>query len=71
LFGKIQSLDSSVFFSTNFSSSKEYDVVIAGGGVMGCSVAYHLASASNLSVAVVEKDPAVGETNCTWINISQ
>ncbi|KAG7382323.1 FAD-dependent oxidoreductase domain-containing protein 1 [Phytophthora pseudosyringae] len=35
-----------------------YDVVVAGGGVMGFSTAYHLAiAAPNLKIAVVEKDP--------------
>lgn len=35
-----------------------YDVVIAGGGIMGCSTAYNLiAQDKNLSIAVVEKDP--------------
>lgn len=36
-----------------------FDVVIVGGGVMGCSVAYHLAAAdTSLRIAVVEKDPS-------------
>uniref|UniRef100_K3WQD6 FAD-dependent oxidoreductase domain-containing protein 1 n=1 Tax=Globisporangium ultimum (strain ATCC 200006 / CBS 805.95 / DAOM BR144) TaxID=431595 RepID=K3WQD6_GLOUD len=38
------------------SAPSHYDVVIAGGGVMGCSAAYHLASTSNFKIAVVEKD---------------
>jgi len=39
--------------------NKCYDVVIVGGGIMGCCSAYHLMSAeTNLRVAVVEKDPA-------------
>jgi FAD-dependent oxidoreductase domain-containing protein 1 len=37
---------------------RAYDVIIVGGGVMGCSVAYHLVSAEpGLGVAVVERDP--------------
>jgi len=41
------------------SENKIFDVVIAGGGVMGASVAYHLMAAdSALKVAVVERDPA-------------
>lgn len=36
-----------------------FDVVIAGGGVMGASLAYHLMAAdSTLKLAVVERDPA-------------
>lgn len=35
-----------------------YDVVIVGGGVMGCSAAYHLmADGRTVSVAVIERDP--------------
>jgi len=35
-----------------------YDVVIVGGGIMGCSTAYYLMNAdNNLKVAVVEMDP--------------
>lgn len=40
-------------------SAERYDVVIVGGGVMGCSTAWHLlAAAPGMSVAVVEPDPA-------------
>ena len=40
------------------TARSEFDVVIAGGGVIGSSVAYHLAmSAPELKVAVVERDP--------------
>jgi glycine/D-amino acid oxidase-like deaminating enzyme len=44
---------------------RSYDVVIAGGGVMGSSVAYHLSKLAQgsmgvggkkLSIAVIEKD---------------
>ena len=39
-------------------SHGELDVIIVGGGVMGCSVAYHLLAADpTLSVAVIESDP--------------
>ncbi|GLD95143.1 hypothetical protein PINS_up003768 [Pythium insidiosum] len=37
---------------------EKYDVIIAGGGVMGCSTAFHLATMSDLSIAVVERDPS-------------
>jgi glycine/D-amino acid oxidase-like deaminating enzyme len=38
--------------------ARNFDVVIVGGGVMGCSVAYHLKSmVPALSVLVIERDP--------------
>src|SRR5262245_29316870 len=38
---------------------QRFDVVVVGGGVMGCSTAYHLLRASpGLRVAVVERDPS-------------
>ncbi len=38
--------------------NNSYDVVIAGGGLMGSSVAYHLMAAEpHLKLAVVERDP--------------
>ena len=38
-----------------------YDVVIIGGGVMGCSVAYWLAQRiyRGMKIAVIERDPTV------------
>jgi glycine/D-amino acid oxidase-like deaminating enzyme len=36
---------------------RQYDVVIIGGGVIGSSIAYHLAAAGERSVLVVERDP--------------
>ncbi|TDH70627.1 uncharacterized protein CCR75_005096 [Bremia lactucae] len=43
-----------------------YDVVVAGGGVMGFSTAYHLAAAApNLNIAVVEKDPCYKYASAT------
>jgi len=42
------------------TSSRDYDVIIAGGGLMGCSTAYHLMSHDpSLRVCIVEKDPTV------------
>jgi len=36
-----------------------YDVLIVGGGVMGCSIAYHLMKAEpKLNVLVIERDPS-------------
>ena len=39
----------------------EYDVAIVGGGCVGCSVAYHLAGASDLDVCIVEKEHHLAE----------
>ncbi|KAI9908441.1 hypothetical protein PsorP6_003613 [Peronosclerospora sorghi] len=50
-----------VRFASSFSvyNAPYYDVVVAGGGVMGFSTAYHLAiAAPKLRIAVVEKDPS-------------
>ena len=39
----------------------QYDVVIAGGGIMGCSSAYFLAQRiPGSSICVIERDPKVG-----------
>ena len=40
---------------------KSYDVVVAGAGIIGLSIAWQLARRSALSVAVIEKGAAVGE----------
>jgi len=40
---------------------KQYDVVIAGAGIVGLSIAWQLARRSTLRIAVVEKGAAVGE----------
>ncbi len=40
---------------------KTYDVVIAGAGIIGLSIAWQLARRSSLRIAVVEKGSAVGE----------
>lgn len=34
---------------------KDYDVVIVGGGILGCAVAYQLCRQSNMKVAIVER----------------
>jgi FAD-dependent oxidoreductase domain-containing protein 1 len=42
-----------------FMEARSYDVIVAGGAVMGSSTAYHLLKlAPHLRVAVVERDPA-------------
>ena len=43
---------------------QSYDVIFAGGGVMGCAIAYHLLKADpTLSVAIVEKDPSYAQSS--------
>ncbi len=38
--------------------SGQYDVILTGGGVMGCAAAYYLLQADNrLRVAIIERDP--------------
>jgi len=52
--------------------NRNYDIVIVGGGVMGCSTAFHLKSRDNgLKVAVVEKDPTYERASSTlsWSNV--
>lgn len=35
--------------------TKNYDVIIVGAGLLGCSVAYHLSRQSNIKVALIER----------------
>ncbi|MBW2095800.1 MAG: FAD-dependent oxidoreductase, partial [Deltaproteobacteria bacterium] len=43
-----------------------YDVIIVGGGVMGCSSAYYLTKADrSLKVAVIERDPSYTKASTT------
>ncbi|DAZ99207.1 TPA: hypothetical protein N0F65_008240 [Lagenidium giganteum] len=49
-------------FST--ATTDKYDVVIVGGGVMGCSTAFHLATTSDLSIAIVERDASYKRASC-------
>ena len=47
-------------------SSNPFDVVIVGGGIMGCATAYNLLKIDNrLKVAVVEMDPAYTRASTT------
>jgi len=40
---------------------KTADVVIIGGGIVGCSIAYHLTANGCRNVLVVEREPALGK----------
>jgi len=45
---------------------KTYDIIIAGGGIMGCATAYYLISADpTLKIAVVERDPTYTQASTT------
>jgi len=47
-------------------SSKAYDVIIIGGGIMGSSTAYYFMQADNsLKVAVIERDPSYARASTT------
>jgi len=47
-------------------AKRDFDVVIVGGGVMGCSVAFHLMQLdSKLKLAVIEKDPTYERASTT------
>lgn len=39
-------------------ASRHYDIAIVGGGVIGSSIAYHLALMGQRSIVVIERDPA-------------
>ena len=47
----------------------QYDVVIVGGGLMGCSTAYHVISHDpSLRVCIVERDPSVSDSrSCVYV----
>ncbi|WP_315906165.1 glycine oxidase ThiO [Priestia koreensis] len=47
---------------------RNYDVVVVGGGVIGCSIAYHL-SKSGVKVAVLEKQTIGCEASCAAAGI--
>jgi glycine/D-amino acid oxidase-like deaminating enzyme len=47
-------------------ATNTYDVIIAGGGVMGCATAYHLLRADGgLRVALIEMDPTYARASTT------
>src|ERR1700752_4433711 len=48
----------------NKQTPKEARVVIVGGGIIGCSVAYHLAHAGWKDVVLLERDKLTSGT--TW-----
>ncbi|MGD8991833.1 MAG: FAD-binding oxidoreductase [Desulfobacterales bacterium] len=47
-------------------TSKTYDIIIIGGGIMGSATAYYLISADpKLKIAVVERDPTYAQASTT------
>jgi glycine/D-amino acid oxidase-like deaminating enzyme len=47
-------------------NANTYDIIIAGGGIMGCATAYNLIAAdSTLRVAVIERDPSYAQASTT------
>ena len=47
-------------------SSHRFDVIMVGGGVMGCAIAYNLLQADdNLNVALIEMDPTYARASTT------
>ena len=47
------------------STGGHHDVIIAGGGIMGCASAYFLAQRmSPTSICIVERDPTVRYLTC-------
>ncbi len=60
------SLQGIIWFKGISLMSKIYDVVIIGGGVMGCSTAYNLINRDNrLKVLIVEMDPTYARASST------
>ncbi len=43
---------------------QQHDIVIVGGGIIGCSIAYHLATTTDLSVVLLERSKLTSGT--TW-----
>ena len=47
-------------------NSNSYDVIIVGGGIMGCAAAYYLTrTEDNLNVTVVERDFTYSQASTT------
>ena len=50
-----------------------YDIVIIGGGVIGCSIAFHLASRihEGHKICVIERDPSVMQLSDLFVSITK
>ena len=58
-------------FATTSSSASNVDILIIGGGPVGLSTAYHLASqycdndSPNMNITVIERDPTYSRSSAT------
>ena len=42
-------------------NKKKYDIIIIGGGIIGCAIAYSLSKKLRVSIAVIEKENEIAK----------